>query len=128
MIRSRMRRLPGAPVGAQRVFVVPVEVPHDLLEMHRQVEGRPVDGQVIVTRHQHARTGAGRGAKPPGTPNESKNQSVDYRGPPRTGHTRRVPKVPTLTLTRTTSSSGGATERLPCQALDGRDSLVELDQ
>ena len=79
------------------------------------------DGQVIVASHQHARTGSGRGGTAPGTPKESKNQSVDYRGPPRTGHTGK--EKPPLLLMLTWPNL-----RSPTQVFTGLDSTAVLDQ
>jgi hypothetical protein len=38
-----MPRLTVAQLAAERVLVVAAEVVNDLLDVHRQVEGRPVD-------------------------------------------------------------------------------------
>ena len=89
--------------------------------MNCQVEGGPVNRQVIVASHQQSRARNGPGAKPPGTPNKSKNQSVDYRGPPRTGHTRKVLPLGPNSLTKPLTRSAN-------QANDGKVSLVVLDQ
>ena len=53
-------------------------------------------------------------------PNESKNQRVDYRGPTRTGHTRKALSLPTLPT--------APLMRLANQPSEGKESKAELDQ
>jgi hypothetical protein len=40
-----------AQLGPQHVLVVAAELAHQLFDVHRQIERRPIDGQMVIAGH-----------------------------------------------------------------------------
>jgi hypothetical protein len=59
-----LQDVPVSKIGASRLLVIPIEVPHDLLGRHGQIEGSPVERQVIVASHRNSHAGIGPGGSP----------------------------------------------------------------